>query len=748
MRTQQTQLLFCTLLYSFSSSISLVFFLPARNLFVIFFAFLIASAAFAALPAITSVTNPEGKWSSDSSPSFKASYSGVDGYSYEFDASEDTIPDTTIDSTSSTILPGSKQDGIYWFHLRAHSADGWSETRHYKVMIDSSRPTRPGSQLAIPQPDGSVLVSWVASEDTLSGMSHYNVYRSTLRFVSDGQISREFAITDPVAKLVGLRVTGTSFTDTNFVIGEGYRFHYKIEPVDAAGNSGTISSVASVKTLSFCDLGLLVEASLADSNLLVTVNSDGEFKKGHIVVTAPDSSKAVILESASNIKEVSVGYYLGGKPNGDYNVSFSSFDADGDACSAEKIFVYDTLSPEVSILNPPSSQVLENEVKFTIRAIDNGEGASGISKVSLFIVDNSSEKLIGDAKLEGDVYAMDWNTLNYENGRFKVIARATDRGGKSNEVFALYNISNTFFARAAAEQNISAAEEEMKSAVDYMESLRAKNINVDSLVRLAAQADSNLNAAKDLFSKNINFELAGQNAQAAKSMYSSLKSKYTMSSYSTGQYSYNESQLDVFYAAAGLPQNLVADAKSKKGSLFPSRKLEILQVKADSNTFYVANVILGISNRDRNSVSFILIEPFPKQFADGASGVSSITPFEVLRKDPVISFGPFDMNSGSKKEIIYGISKQLTKSQADRLISGKILDYYVSPPIVLSPNSDVSGIKSEPLFGGVDLPQINISKDNLLIVAIAGILIFGILFVLLLLVIAAVYYFVIRKRKK
>ena len=89
---------------------------------------------------------------------------------------------------------------------------------------------------------------------------------------------------------------------------------------------------------------------------------------------------------------------------------------------------------------------------------------------------------------------------------------------------------------------------------------------------------------------------------------------------------------------------------------------------------------------------------------------------------------------------------QLTKAQADKLISGKVMDYYISPPILLGPSTDVSSLKSSPLFSGIDLPDFKIGSDNILIVAVAGLLVSGILFVILLLIIVAIYYFVIKKK--
>ena len=717
-----------------------------KNLFVLLLLVVFSAAVFAAVPAVTSNSHPEGEWSNAKNIVLRLSYAGSAGFSYEFDAEDDTIPDTSVDTAESVITLGSKADGVYWFHVRAKSDSGWSDTKHYQIKLDGYGPTRPQTPSATPQPDGSVLVKWGPSEDSVSGLAFYNVFRSTLRFVKEGEFSREFKITDPVAKKVGSKITATEFLDKNFALGEGFRFHYKIQPVDYADNGGSVSQVASVVSLSFCDNTIELVPKLSGTDLNIAISSNLEFKRPKLSIKGPLESQARDLNGALSGKSFSIIYPLAGKPNGDYNISFVAQDSDQDECTVGKVFVYDTTPPAVSILSPPATVELTGLEKFLVKANDGGENPSGIDSVSLIFVGKDGEKTIGTGTKDGDNYSVDWNTLNYDNGRFKVIARAADRGGNRAEDFDTYTIKNTFFAKVGAEQKIADANSEREKTREYLEGLRAKNVNFDSVNACLAAADSNLSYAKDLFAKGQYYELASSSADSARAIYSSIRTKITTKLYSAASYSYNQSQLDVFLGATGLSESARPQAKSLIKSLAPSRKLEILEVKTDSNTYYVANILLGLSKNDRNSISFIVVEPVPKQLADDASDLSSASRLEVLRQDPVISFGPFDMNFNSKKEIIYGLSMQLTKAQADKLISGKVMDYYISPPILLGPSTDVSSLKSSPLFSGIDLPDFKIGSDNILIVAVAGLLVSGILFVILLLIIVAIYYFVIKKK--
>ncbi len=718
-----------------------------KSFLIVLFFLLFCAISFADKPTVTSNSHAEGKWSSDSSPSFKVVYSGATGYSYELDSSENTTPDTVTDSTSSTITVNGKLDGTYYFHVRAQGPSGWSETTHYKTMIDSVGPTKPDSPTAVAQDNGSILVNWGESADALSGVAYYNVYRSTLRYIYDPILgyNRDFSIRDYVAKKVGLEIRGTSFTDANFDASDPHRFHYRIQVLDNAGNAFTVSSIASVQSISFCDNSILVTAQIVGADINISIDSDLVFKKGLLVITAPDGVKTTLLDGISNVKSVSARYSLAGKINGDYNISFAAIDKDMDICSIEKIFIFDNVPPQVSISSPPATKVLSGNVRFEINASDSGTNPSGLENVSLYALRPVGEILLGQALPDGGKYVFDWNTINFDNGRFKVIVRASDNGGNKAEDSALYNITNTFFAKVAAEQKLNAASAAKKSAADYIALLESKNIDTSALEPILKGADSNLSYANELFAKGA-YDISGKDADAAKAAFSLAKAKISFKTYSSLNYFYNESQLDVLLGAVRIEEKLHTDAKAMIKSLKPSRKLEILEVKSDTNTYYAANIVLTFSNTDKNFVSFIAVEPIPKKFAALSSDISSTEKFEILQSDPTILFGPFDVNFGSKKEVVYGLLANLTKAQADSLVSGKVLDFFISPPIPLLPGTDTSSLKSSSLFAG--LPQIEIGKNNLLIVAVAGLIVFGILFVLLLLAVALVYYFVIKKKKR
>lgn len=60
---------------------------------------------------------------------------GVDGFSYILDQAEGTTPAAKTTDASTSITYTDKAVGIYYFHIRAHKADGWGGTTHFKINI-------------------------------------------------------------------------------------------------------------------------------------------------------------------------------------------------------------------------------------------------------------------------------------------------------------------------------------------------------------------------------------------------------------------------------------------------------------------------------------------------------------------------------------------------------------------------------------------------------------------------------------
>ncbi|MCR4335782.1 MAG: fibronectin type III domain-containing protein [archaeon] len=725
-----------------------------KRIFPLVLIFLFSVSVLAATPTVSSSTHPEGEWADAPFIKVNFSYSGATTFAYVVDKEADTVPDVTgetstfVDSSSSEISLGAKLDGIYWLHVRGKNSSGWSDTKHYEIKVDSDGPTRPENLIVTSLEDGTIQLEWDASEDALSGIKHYNVYRSSLRFVSDGTITREFTIRDAVAKKIGEEITETSYHDEE--INEGYRYHYRIQPIDNAGNEGTPSSIASAQAPSFCDFTISINTVLEDGNISISIDSTGEFKKGNVKIIDPVGIETELVESESNVFSIETSYSLVSRPNGDYNITFTSIDPDFDVCSSEKIFVYDSVFPSVKIISPPSTEVLTDLVKFEIEASDSGVNPSGLESVGIYVEKPSGEVLIGEAEKSGSTYVYDWNTIAHENGRFKIIVKAKDHAGNETIDSAVYSFQNTFFVRTEASSAIASAETTRISTINYLAELREQGIDVQSLQNRFLNADSNFNYAKELFEQGYYFELAFEQANSAKLQYASIKNSIAVENYGARTYIYDAEQLDIFLGASGLDSGITNSSKNLIRTLQPSRRLEIIKIINGASTYYKANVLISFSNTQDNNLSLRVLEIIPKQFTNDANNLSSVSGFEIIQSDPIIAFESIDSVQGKTTSIIYSLKQELAKEQADILLSSNVMNFYISPPILVDSTTDLSSVKLSSLLNFTSLisslPPIEWSTTNLIIAGIAILVVLFILLVIVLLAVFAGYYFFIRKK--
>ncbi len=61
--------------------------------------------------------------------------SGVDGFSYLLDQADGTTPAAKITDANASASYADKAVGTYYFHIRAHKADGWGPTTQFKITI-------------------------------------------------------------------------------------------------------------------------------------------------------------------------------------------------------------------------------------------------------------------------------------------------------------------------------------------------------------------------------------------------------------------------------------------------------------------------------------------------------------------------------------------------------------------------------------------------------------------------------------
>ena len=95
-------------------------------------------------PVISSSTHPdEDEWYTNNDPSFAwttlSGTSGIDCYSYIFDQSATTTPDTACEPAGNSESYTDAANGTWYFHLRAKdNAGNWGSADHYRVKIYSA----------------------------------------------------------------------------------------------------------------------------------------------------------------------------------------------------------------------------------------------------------------------------------------------------------------------------------------------------------------------------------------------------------------------------------------------------------------------------------------------------------------------------------------------------------------------------------------------------------------------------------
>jgi hypothetical protein len=126
-------------------------------------------------PAVASSTHPDPEvWSNATSATFSFSSSGAVGYSYVFDGSPATVPDTVSEGSPTSRTETSLPQGVRYFHVRAVGASGlWSATSHYRINVDTVAPTGTAQigPVGTPYVTSATVVISTTLSDATSGLS-------------------------------------------------------------------------------------------------------------------------------------------------------------------------------------------------------------------------------------------------------------------------------------------------------------------------------------------------------------------------------------------------------------------------------------------------------------------------------------------------------------------------------------------------------------------------------------------------
>ena len=92
-------------------------------------------------PLVSSPSHTVGRWSNEKTVVVQWSGDAGQTHSYEWSASDSTIPDADPDGADA-LVRSERPDGSWWFHVRSRDETGsWSGTSHIgPFLIDTTVP--------------------------------------------------------------------------------------------------------------------------------------------------------------------------------------------------------------------------------------------------------------------------------------------------------------------------------------------------------------------------------------------------------------------------------------------------------------------------------------------------------------------------------------------------------------------------------------------------------------------------------
>ncbi len=680
---------------------------------------LLLPAAFALdAPTVSSSTHPEGKWGK--APIFFEwnAVPGAEKYCYVLDSSADTLaPDFPCTTRTDAEFPPKIKSGDYYFHIKTVSGGNASPTATYPIKLDVDGPSSPVLSAAT-NADGSIDLSWTAAEDDASGVKEYEVYRCGIG---------NFSIRDLGVTLL-IKIIGFSFNDGND-LQQSTTYHYKIRPVDNAGNVGQISNEAKATTVAKCDLGISFSITLSSNKkqLILSITALDKINRGSLKATLPDGSAYDFFSEKEPFTEWHSEFDLNRTKEGVIRFYLSAKEFFWDNCDQNKEFVYDVTSPTIQFVTPKYNERVSETVSLQVRAADQGDFKSGIKSVDFFVDENNHWKSIGSgAEKENDLFELRWDSFAVDNGQTKFKAVVVDNANNSAEATHYLFVLNAFQQAVDVNSALTEAEESKIDAQQVVDDLAAKGIASKTMSSLMSEADGALNKAKKLAVAGSNETLAKSSAAEAIALYESAKKAVVVSTFKTADFIFNKEQVDILLNAAGISGQSAVEAKQFIEKADPKRQLQVLQVRDSNTVYYKAAIVVSYSpdvnllrDKNANDVVLRLIEVVPKEFAEYASELTSSIKFNVLRDDPSIEF-ILTKDQYRKRAVTYALKQDLSEQQANKLIEENVVNKFVAPPVFLSTGT----------VGGFSLP---ITTELILFISIAAIVVVIIILAMLIL---------------
>lgn len=138
----------------------------------------VAPANTPAAPKVTSVTHPDpSKWyAKDEAKLSWVLPSGVTSVRTLLDSNSGSIPTKVYENPISTITLSDLDEGVSYFHVQLQNADGWGRVTHYRLGVDTEKP----SSITIEPAEGNdssnpVQTFKIVVEDATSEVNRYKI---------------------------------------------------------------------------------------------------------------------------------------------------------------------------------------------------------------------------------------------------------------------------------------------------------------------------------------------------------------------------------------------------------------------------------------------------------------------------------------------------------------------------------------------------------------------------------------------
>ncbi len=670
-------------------------------------------------PVISSSSHPsESTWYSNSSPSFSwGAVSSATGYSWVFDSSSSTAPDTSTETTSTSVSPGGKADGSWYFHVRACNSEGCGETDHFTVNIDTSSPNVPDNVEA-QAVNGTIEISWTVPGDTHSGISCYDVWRN--RFMWDaGQAVSEPSSSTKVASCI----SGTMYRDND--VSTGDKYWYKVLAYDNANNKSSPSPQVSATASRGCSASpsLLLNGTSpsyikAGTYSVIAKFDSGNMYNASLKVRDPDQTTYTSLASGDNVGELSATWTAKSGRTGTAKFEVVADDADGASCLRTLYVTVDTEAPAVQLTAPTKGQRLSGDVQLSGTASDG----RALGTVGFLYMPSAGGEWTAITEISGSTitdYSATWATKEVPNGTYNVKIKGTDKAGNSSEQSVEVEVNNAFTPKEWAEQRIG----EMDGNFNALDAMLGKLADSGMKLNTALgekmdEADAKRDEAKAKFDAG-NYADAKLLAEGASVLYAEILSKIEVNDFGSSTYEFTEEELGALFEATGIPAELAGEASAFTASNTVSRTLAITEVVVDGETTYYATVTISFTNDGGETMDVQVVEVVPKEFVQFAGRISSNFDFEVLSEDPVIKFGLGEVAAGETVEISYGNGRAMARAEARTLLESA-MGNYTAPPMAFAAGVEVTSADF-PQGMGLSVMVIGII---VLIAIIAGLVIF------------------------